>query len=202
MNPSSAPPEQHPEGCMAVVVGPSGAGKDTLIAYAARHFQGRSDIVFARRVITREADAGGEDHEAVCEEDFARMDADGQLAVAWEAHGLHYGIPAETRAAVSRGVLVVANGSRSALDLFKQNYSNVVVIKVVARPEVLAARLEARGRESSSDILSRLERRSPEGDGGLRTITIDNSGSVEEAGMAMIDVLLSLIDEACGGREK
>ena len=186
---------------MAVVVGPSGAGKDTLIAHAARHFAGRQDIVFARRVITRDADAGGEDHQGVCEADFADMDADGRLAVAWQAHGLRYGIPAETREAVAQGALVVANGSRSVLDLFQQTYPTVVVIKVVARPEVLAARLEARGRESRSDILSRLERSPAEAACSLPTIMIDNSGSVEDAGQAMIDALSSLLAQHCGIHE-
>lgn len=52
------PHEPHPgagaeRGIMVVVVGPSGAGKDTLMNLAARHFSGRADVHFTRRVITR-----------------------------------------------------------------------------------------------------------------------------------------------------
>jgi len=43
-------------GIMVVVVGPSGAGKDTLIAVAAQHFGSRPDVHFVRRVITRDHD--------------------------------------------------------------------------------------------------------------------------------------------------
>ncbi|MGO8557602.1 phosphonate metabolism protein/1,5-bisphosphokinase (PRPP-forming) PhnN, partial [Rhizobium ruizarguesonis] len=46
---------------MVVVVGPSGAGKETLMNLAARRFKGRDDVNFVRRVITRHRDAGGED---------------------------------------------------------------------------------------------------------------------------------------------
>ena len=174
---------------MAVVVGPSGAGKDTLLAHAARAFSGRNDVVFARRIITRDAAAGGEDHDGVCEADFARLEAAGRFAVSWQAHGLCYGIPVETKQAVAGGALVIANGSRSALGLFRQAYPALVVINVTARPEVLAARLEARGRESREDILRRLERSSLGVIGDYTVVTIDNSGVLEVAGEAMVEAL-------------
>ncbi|MGO7947103.1 phosphonate metabolism protein/1,5-bisphosphokinase (PRPP-forming) PhnN, partial [Rhizobium ruizarguesonis] len=56
---------------MVVVVGPSGAGKDTLMNLAARRFKGRDDVHFVRRVITRQRDAGGEDHLSVSLQGFA-----------------------------------------------------------------------------------------------------------------------------------
>ncbi len=176
-------------GVMAVVVGPSGAGKDTLMAAAARHFAGHEQVIFARRVITRNADAGGEDHDGVSEGEFAALERDGRFAVSWAAHGLHYGIPAETRDAVAQGRLVIANGSRSALGKFKAAYPSLVVINVTASPEVLAARLEARGRESREDIMRRLERSSLSVDGDYSVVTIDNSGALEDAAQHLIAVL-------------
>jgi ribose 1,5-bisphosphokinase len=184
---------QHPEekghGCMVVVVGPSGAGKDTLMAHAALAFSGRPDVIFARRIITRDAAAGGEDHDGVCEADFEKLEAGGRFAVSWKAHGLRYGIPVETKDAVAKGSLVIANGSRSALAMFSQAYPSLVVINVTARPEVLAARLEARGRESRDDILRRLERSSLGVTGDYNVVTIDNSGAVDAAGKAMVEAL-------------
>ena len=49
-------------GAVFAVVGPSGAGKDTLIE-AAR--QARPDLVIVRRFITRPESAGGEDFHGV-----------------------------------------------------------------------------------------------------------------------------------------
>ena len=182
-----------PPGCMVAVVGPSGAGKDTLMAHAAYFFKGRDDVVFVRRVITRDAAAGGEDHDGVCEEEFEALEKTGRFAVSWAAHGLRYGIPAETRDAVSAGRLVIANGSRSALPKFKAAYPSLLVINVTASPDVLAARLAARGRETREEILRRLERSSLSVSGDYRVVTIDNSGSVETAGRALIEALLDCL---------
>ncbi|HEX2147183.1 MAG TPA: phosphonate metabolism protein/1,5-bisphosphokinase (PRPP-forming) PhnN [Pseudorhizobium sp.] len=176
-------------GRLIVVVGPSGAGKDTLMSYAARHLQGRHDVVFVRRVITRDGEAGGEDHDAVSEADFRRMAQSGGFAVSWEAHGLRYGIPAETLRQIDRGQVVVANGSRSALPHFSAAFPAMTVINVTARPDVLAARLEARGRETREEIFQRLQRGSPRLVGPYELVTIDNSGAVADAGQAMINAL-------------
>jgi len=180
-------------GRMIVVVGPSGAGKDTLMAYAAERLQDRIDVTFVRRVITRESDAGGEDHDAVCEADFQRMAQSGSFAVRWEAHGLYYGIPAGTLQQIRQGKIVVANGSRSALPHFKSAFPGMLVINVTARPEVLAARLAARGRESHDEILRRLQRNAPALLDEYDVVTINNSGSVEEAGAAMVEALAACL---------
>ncbi len=178
-----------PTGCMVAVVGPSGAGKDTLLAHAARHFEDREDVIFVRRIITRDPAAGGEVHDGVSESEFEVLRQAGRFAVSWDAHGLRYGIPAETRDAVTMGRLVIANGSRSALGIFKTTFPSLVVINVTARAEVLASRLAARGRESRAEILRRLERSGLGVEGDYRVVTIDNSGSIETAGAAMIEAL-------------
>ncbi|MFS8116423.1 phosphonate metabolism protein/1,5-bisphosphokinase (PRPP-forming) PhnN [Rhizobium jaguaris] len=180
-------------GTMAVVVGPSGAGKDTLMNLAARHFAGLPDVHFVRRVITREGDAGNEDHKAVPDADFDAMQHAGAFAVSWEAHGLKYGIPAAVSDELARGHLVVANGSRSALHHFQTAFPRLKVINITARREVLAERLMARGRESREDVLKRLERSSLTVQGSYDVTDIDNSGTLEEAERAIISVLEMLI---------
>lgn len=180
-------------GIIAVVVGPSGAGKDTLMNLAARHFAGRSDIHFVRRVITRDGDAGNEDHKSVSDADFDAMERAGAFAVSWEAHGLKYGIPGAVEDELVRGHLVVANGSRSVLDRFQAAFPKLKVINVTARREVLAERLMARGRESREDVLKRLERGSLTVNGSYDVANIDNSGTLEEAGRVIVAELEALI---------
>ncbi|CAN7516991.1 phosphonate metabolism protein/1,5-bisphosphokinase (PRPP-forming) PhnN [Rhizobium rhizogenes] len=180
-------------GVMVVVVGPSGAGKDTLMNLAARHFAGRSDIHFVRRVITRDGDAGNEDHRSVSDADFDAMERDGAFAVSWEAHGLKYGIPSDVEDELARGHLVVANGSRSVLHRFQAAFPKLKVINVTARRDVLAERLIARGRESREDVLKRLERGSLTVQGSYDVADIDNSGTLEEAGRVIVAELEALI---------
>ena len=180
-------------GTMVVVVGPSGAGKDSVMSYAARQFAEEARVRFVRRVITRPADAGGEAHEAIDAEGFRERAAKGGFAVSWEAHGLSYGIPRKTLDALATGVTLVANGSRSALPAFADAYTRLKVVVITARPDILAARLAARGRESAEGIAKRLDRAVPEIVVAADTVVIDNSGALEEAGEAFVSLLASAL---------
>ncbi|MCM2291641.1 phosphonate metabolism protein/1,5-bisphosphokinase (PRPP-forming) PhnN [Allorhizobium sp. BGMRC 0089] len=177
------------KGCLIAVVGPSGAGKDSLIAYARHYFAGRGDVHFAQRTITRPADAGGEDHHAVNLTTFAALKQAGHFAVDWQAHGLCYGLPQEICHWLAKGHVVIANGSRSVLPRFRETFANLLVVNVTARSEVLADRLEARGRESREDILKRLARGSLEINGDYQVVTLDNSGALEDAGRQFVTVI-------------
>ncbi|WPE23213.1 phosphonate metabolism protein/1,5-bisphosphokinase (PRPP-forming) PhnN [Shinella zoogloeoides] len=181
-------------GTMVVVVGPSGAGKDSVMAYAARHFSGEARLGFVRRAITRPADAGGEAHQAIDADSFRRLEAEGGFAVSWDAHGLSYGIPGETHARLASGVTLVANGSRSALPAFADAYPRLKVVLITARPDVLAARLAARGRESAEAVARRLERAAPEIVVAADTVVIDNSGPLAAAGEAFVSFIASVLD--------
>ncbi|MCS0460023.1 ribose 1,5-bisphosphokinase [Rhizobium tibeticum] len=182
-------------GIMVVVVGPSGAGKDTLMALAAKYFRGRPDVHFVRRVITRDSEAGGEHHLAVSDQGFASMEQAGSFSVWWEAHGLKYGIPAEVSVSLAQGNLVVANGSRSALHHFKAVFPRLKVINVTARAEVLASRLEARGRETHEDIMARLARGPLTVRGDYDVVDLDNSDSREEGERRMVEALSACLAE-------
>ena len=103
-------------GLLCLVVGPSGAGKDTLMERARAELAPRGRHLFVRRVITRQADAGGEDHEPETVAGFQARAAAGDFLLHWQAHGLCYGIPATVAAARRDGMTVVANVSRAVLD--------------------------------------------------------------------------------------
>lgn len=144
-------------GMLVLVVGPSGAGKDTLIAYARERLAGREDISFARRRITRVVDAT-ENHIAVDEDAFSRAVTEGRYPLHWRANGLRYALGEEVTADIAHGRIVVANGSRATIAEARLRFANVKVVHVTAPPEVLAARIAARGRESGEEVLARLAR--------------------------------------------
>ena len=99
-------------GNLVVVVGPSGAGKDTLLRQAAAVFSDHPEFLFARREITRPIDLRREDSIEVSETEFADRFAAGGYALAWRAHGCGYGIPAGIDVELDLGAVVVANVSR------------------------------------------------------------------------------------------
>lgn len=167
-------------GRVFAVVGPSGAGKDTLID-AAR--AARPDLVIVRRVITRPESAGGEGFEGVSEAEFLRRRAAGEFALDWKAHGLRYGIPATALAAAATGRDVLFNGSRAALERAVAVLPALVVIRVSAPSAVLTERLLARGRESRAEIEARVLRASYDVPDGLPVIDVRNDGTVD-AGVA------------------
>lgn len=156
------------------IVGPSGAGKDTLLAGA---LELRPDLVLVRRVITRPTEAGGEDFEGVSEIEFARRHAAGEFALDWHAHGLRYGIPA---AQIDSSRDVLFNGSRAALPAAQARFPGLVVIVVTAPVAVLAARLAARGRETAADIAARLDRAGFDLPEGLAVRLVVNDGTPEQ----------------------
>lgn len=172
-------------GLLVAIVGPSGVGKDTLIAGLAR---ARSDVVVARRVITRAADAGGEDHIAVSEALFDAQLAMGRYAFHWQAHGLRYAIPARINTDLAEGRIVVFNGSRKALPQVERAYPQVLVLMITAPPEVLAQRLRTRGREGARAIAARLKRADLAPPAGA--LVIRNDGS-PEAALAQIEAAIT-----------
>lgn len=141
-------------GRVFAVVGPSGAGKDTLLAGVC----GAGGPYWVRRVITRPASLGGEPYEGVSEAEFARREAAGAFALLWHTHGLAYAIPKAELDIRRTGRDVVFNGSRAALGLALSRIPDLIVIHVTAPASVLAERLAARGREEAHDIDARLLR--------------------------------------------
>ena len=167
-------------GRLILVVGPSGVGKDSIIAGAAECCRDDARIIFARRFITRPAAAGGEDHAAVTPGEFAAMRDSGGLMLHWQAHGLEYGLPASLGDQLARGRLVVANVSRTVVTEARRNFPTTIVVAILASPETLALRLAARGRETADGIKRRLGRAASLGPVEA-DIVIDNDGPLAAA---------------------
>ncbi|MFZ0099474.1 MAG: phosphonate metabolism protein/1,5-bisphosphokinase (PRPP-forming) PhnN [Gemmobacter sp.] len=160
---------------IVAVVGPSGAGKDTLIAHA-KHL--RPDLHLVRRVITRPSDAGGENFEGVSLAEFAARKARCEFALDWQAHGLHYALP---RTELAGTALSLFNGSRAALPAALRLFPALKVILVTAPEAVLAARLSARGRESAGDVNDRLARADFAMPPGIPYVTVQNDGHLNRS---------------------
>lgn len=173
-------------GRVFAVVGPSGAGKDTLIA-AAR--AARRDLHVVRRVITRPEEAGGEPFEGVTPEEFKQRAEAGEFALSWQAHGLSYGIPGSVLDAISEGRDVIFNGSRAMLAEAWEVFPNLTVILVTAPINVLAERLARRGRETPNEIAARLTRQLYEVPPGIPVRVVENGGSLDAAVAAFLAAL-------------
>lgn len=167
-------------GTLFLVVGPSGAGKDTLLDGARRAMAKDDTYVFARRTITRPEDSGGEAHEAVDLIEFEKRAEAGGFLAHWDAHGLRYGISASLLDDLASGRHILANISRGTIDQITHRYDKLVVIEVTAPRHVLAQRLAARGRESDDDIQRRLDRKVAPYPAGVEVLTVQNDTTPAE----------------------
>lgn len=161
-------------GKLALVVGPSGAGKDTLLGLARAACADDPRVVFVRRVVTRESSAA-EDNEQMTAEGFREAQARGAFAVHWEAHGHSYGLPRSIEDDVRAGRTVVANVSRSVIAALRVAYANVVVVSITAPAEVLAERLAMRQRGSDGNIALRLARKAEDAEPDATIVNVSSA---------------------------
>jgi ribose 1,5-bisphosphokinase len=175
-------------GWLVLVVGPSGAGKDTLIDVVRAARRDEASIVFPRRIITRPSSAA-EDHDTISNAAFDQAAAGGAFALWWAAHGLKYGIPAAIDDDIRAGRTVVCNVSRTVVGNARTRYANATVVLVTAPQDILAARLRARGRGSDGSVADRVQR-SVSPDGELNAdVVIENIGAVEPAAGMLLRVV-------------
>lgn len=75
------------------LMGPSGSGKDSLLS--ALRQREHSQLLVAHRYITRDANAGSENHIALSEQEFFTRAGQNLLALSWHANGYYYGVGIE-----------------------------------------------------------------------------------------------------------
>jgi ribose 1,5-bisphosphokinase len=177
-------------GALVLVVGPSGAGKDTLLGAAQRMLERDSRIVFPRRTVTRQASAF-ENNEAIAGSDFDHAVASGEYALWWRAHGHGYGIARTIDDEIAASRIVVVNASRTIIGDARQRYERLAVVLVTAPADVLAERLAARGRESDGDLGGRLQR-APLGTESEPDLVIANIGAVAGNARRLADFVVGL----------
>jgi ribose 1,5-bisphosphokinase len=184
---SSYSPDAIGPGRLILVVGPSGAGKDTLLGIARTTCAEDANIVFPRRVVTREA-SSAEDNAQLSPDDFRQALVRGDFAMHWEAHGHSYGLPRAIDDDVRAGRSVVVNASRTVIDAARRAYANVAVIAITAPPEVLAERLKMRARSSDGKVEQRLGRAV---DTAAPDVTILNVGRPEDHARRLVRAIRS-----------
>jgi ribose 1,5-bisphosphokinase len=162
------------------VVGPSGAGKDSVLMRLRETWDTADDACWARRTVTREVQPGGEANESVSESDFKRLLDQQAFALHWQANGLFYGIRQSELSPLYKGQYVFVNGSRGHLDSLLAAFPKASVVHITASLEVLRERLKLRQRECEQDIDRRLARNVnmalPK-----NTLLIQNDGSLDAA---------------------
>ncbi len=177
-------------GVFFLVVGASGVGKDTLLEGARSALAADLRFVFAQRTITRPADAGGEAHLAVTDEEFDKSQKAGGFLLYWSAHNLHYGLPLALADDIAAGRHVVANGSRATIAELAARVPELVVIEVTAPPDLIAARLQGRGRESESAVTARLRRKTPRFPAGTEVVRVVNDADAETGTARLVSALI------------
>lgn len=174
-------------GRFVAVVGPSGVGKDSVIAGV---LAAKDDLLAVRRTVTRAPGLGGEDYYPVSEDVFKEAVANDEFCLHWRAHGLHYGIPTSVLQGVNNGRQYIANLSRTVLVEAADRFPDFVVIQLTASAQTLAHRLAGRGRESERDIAQRLARSDYPMPEGLPVYPVSNDGVLQLA----IDEITELLD--------
>lgn len=182
-------------GTLALIVGASGAGKDALIAAARESLSQDPRFAFPERVITRPSN-DAEHHASLSETAFQAAMLDGRFALAWQAHGLLYGVPASIDGMIRRSQTVIVNVSRTIVMLARQRYARVCVVLVECPPGIRAARLALRGREAVGSIEARLAREVATFDPAKADVRIENSGALALGTRALVEVLKSLPNAA------
>lgn len=177
------------------VIGPSGAGKDSVIHALRERWSLRLPVHWARRTITRAVQPEGEPHESVTLTDFTQLLQRGALAMHWQGNGLRYGVRRSELAPLEQGHCVLVTGSRAHAPVVQRVWPACTLVHISAPTDVLRQRLNARGREDEQAIASRL-RREVEQDWPAETIRIVNDSTLTAAAETLHSALASRLTAA------
>jgi ribose 1,5-bisphosphokinase len=178
---------------LVYLMGPSGAGKDSLLQAAAQALAERG-YHLAPRCVTRVGVSNEPLEEWLSEEVFAARQAAGDFALCWQANGLSYGVPRQIDDWLQAGQTVLVNGSRGYLSEARRRYPNLQAICLEAPIPQLRERLLKRGRETARQVEERLLRhqqlQAALRDAGAYCV-VEAGGSLEKS----VEALLACLDE-------
>ncbi|MFM9993554.1 MAG: phosphonate metabolism protein/1,5-bisphosphokinase (PRPP-forming) PhnN [Burkholderiaceae bacterium] len=177
-------------GKIIYVIGPSGAGKDSLMKWVLQHKSASMNFHWAKRIVTRHPTEGEGTDEYVSAESFEKLLSSHMLAMHWSAHDIEYGILKSDLLCIESDTMVFINGSRSYLSQAIELFPKLCAVHITASAKTLEQRLYQRARESQDKILARLSR--PElarPDLNIPWLEMLNEGSLEDGGNKILSFL-------------
>lgn len=139
------------KGCLFLIVGNSGTGKDTIINYVTERIEALCKV---KRCITRKEHESSEDFTSLTRSEFNEED----FFIKWESYDKNYGIPLSVLNGLEKGESYAINVSRSVISEVRRKWLNTFVVELTVPLNLLKKRLEKRKRESAEEIRARLNR--------------------------------------------
>jgi len=174
-----------------LIIGNSGAGKDTIIDEVLRRFPPHyKTLQVPKRVITRQS-SDTEKFESVDKETFYKLRESGEFILEWESYEHFYGIRREVQDWLDAGHPVLLNVSRNVVQTAREKFPDVRVIFIRVPLDVTADRIIERGRESYKEVLNRVVRAQEHQDYEGADFIVDNVGNLEETSRKVLDFLVA-----------
>jgi ribose 1,5-bisphosphokinase len=178
-----------------LIIGNSGAGKDTIIKSIKENFPSKLyELKIPRRVVTRQA-SDTENFESVDAETFHKLRESGEFVFEWESYEHFYGIRKEILDWLRKGHPVMVNVSRKIINHAKQKFPNAKVIFIRVPLEITADRIIERGRESYEEVLNRVVRAQDHQDYEEADLVVNNVGKIMETSNKVLEFMLKTIKE-------
>ena len=178
-------------GCLILIVGNSGSGKDSIMNGVKEKFPSElKSLYLAQRFITRPS-SDTEDNFAVTPEDFKIMSLKGGFALEWHIYGLDYGVPIEIDDWLKKGHPVLVNVSRSIVKKARDTYQNILVVFIEVPFEITLKRIKERARESGEKLEERIQRAKKNQSFPEADFIVDNSGDLEDAINKFLNYILT-----------
>ncbi|MFN3742138.1 MAG: guanylate kinase [Anaerolineales bacterium] len=148
----------HPSPLLVVISGPSGAGKDTLLARMKERNMPFHFVVTATTRPPRPNEVHGKDYFFVSKEEFARMIEQNELLEYAIVYGDYKGIPKQqVREALASGKDVIMRIDVQGAETIRKLVPEAVLIFVtVESEEELVRRLQRRKTESADELALRI----------------------------------------------